>query len=90
MIKAAGISLKNDCDLISEKFLNFMETVLEFEGEKLFITVNMRSYVEDSEMEAFIKTVTSHRYDLIMLENISYPKLENEIRYTIDSDLCEF
>ena len=67
-----------------------METVLEFEGEKLFITVNMRSYVEDSEMEAFIKTVTSHRYDLIMLENISYPKLENEIRYTIDSDLCEF
>lgn len=67
-----------------------MELVREFDRDKLFFTVNLRSYIDDDEAELFMKTVIDHDFKIVMIENKEYNKLKHELRMTIDADLCEF
>ena len=90
VIKSAGIEIVDDYDSIAEKVIDYMELVREFDCNKLFITVNMRSYIDDHDAELFMKTCIDHEYSLLMIENTEYKRLPFEKRITIDSDLCEF
>ena len=90
LLKAVGIELADDYDSIPEKIIDYMELVREFDKDKLFITVNMRSYFTDDTMQFFCDTVISHKFRLLMIENFSYPILEKEKRITIDKDICIF
>ena len=66
------------------------ELVREFDRDKLFVTVNMRTFFADGIMERFLETVRSHEFHVLMLESQSYARLAPEKRITIDADLCEF
>lgn len=93
ILKAVGIEIKNDYtnamgDL--ERIIDYMEFVREFDRDKLFITVNLRSFYSDEGTESFIRTCVAHGYKLLMLESQSRSKLPHESRITIDNNLCEF
>lgn len=93
LMKAAGIELRNSYEGVlgdAEKILDYMELVREFDHDKLFITLNMRSFFEDDVIESFLKTAISHEYKILMIENKAYNVLLQEKRFTIDEDLCEF
>lgn len=90
VLKSVGIEVHDDSVSLAEKLLNYMELVREFDREKVFFTVNFRSFVDEKTAGQFIQTAVSHKYRVLMLESHSYPILQNEIRYTVDSDLCEF
>ena len=66
-----------------------MELVTEFDRRKLYLTVNLRSYISDNEAYEFMKTVLNHGYNVIMLESSEHTHLDEELRYIIDADLCE-
>ena len=66
-----------------------MELITEFDRKKLFLTINMRSFVPDDEMERFAETAIMHGYDIIAVESCAYKMLRNERRLIIDEDLCE-
>lgn len=89
LIKSAGVILRDEYDSIAEKIIDYMELVTEFERRKLFITVNMRGFVSDIQTELFSKTVLSHGYSVLMVENHEYSRLPDERRVVIDVDLCE-
>lgn len=93
LIRAIGIEINNDYEGESgdaERIIDYMELVREFDRDKMFITVNMRSYFSDGVIENFMKTAASHGYKVLMIESKSYPLLAYEKRLTIDEDLCEF
>ena len=93
LLKAVGIVLREEYEGERgemEKVLDYMELVREFDGEKLFITVNMRDWFSDEIVEAFMKTVMAHEYKVLMIESCAHSRLEEEQRVTIDRDLCEF
>lgn len=93
LLKSVGIELRDEYEGDRgevEKILDYMELVREFDRNKLFITVNMRSFFDDEIIAEFMKTVISHEYCVLMLESQAYPKLAFEKRVTIDADLCEF
>ncbi len=90
IIKAAGIEIDDGGGTLCEKVIDYMSLVREFDCEKLFITVNMRSYVTDDDAELFMKTVLDHEYNILMIENRDYRRLTYEKRVTVDADLCEF
>lgn len=90
LIKSAGIEIVDDSETLAERILNYMALSREFEGNKLFFTVNLRSFVDDDDMNEFMKCVLMHQYDVIMFENCSYPLCGYEKRFTVDSDLCCF
>ena len=93
IIKSVGIELRDEYDHISgdlEKLVDYMELVREFDRDKLFITVNLRTFFDDQTTELFMRTCIDHEYKLLMLESQAYTKLKCENRTIIDKDLCEF
>lgn len=87
-IKASGIEICDDYDNLGEKIIDYIQLVTEFIGEKLFIIVNLRSYISDQDAELFMKTCLSHRFDILMIETFEHPKFDLEKRIIIDADFC--
>ena len=89
LIKAVTPEVRGEGNTIAERTLDYMELVEEFDRPRLFFTLNMRSYVNDEEMERFAKTAISHGYQIIGIESSVHPMLTVERRTIIDADLCE-
>lgn len=89
VIKSASVQLLDDYSSLPEKILDYMQIVAELDRKKMFFTVNLRSYITDTEAELFMKSAVSHGFELIMLESTAYSKCEYENRLIIDADLCE-
>ena len=90
ILKGIGISLRDDYADPLERLIDFMELVREFDRDKLFVLVGLRSFFSDVQVEVFLKTVLDHGYRVLLLDCISREKLSCEKRLTIDNDLCEF
>lgn len=88
IIKSSGMEIVDDYSSLPEKLLDYFEMVREFERNKLFFTVNLRSFLSDKEAEAFFRSVVMHEFSVIMFENKDYPKSKWEKRLILDADLC--
>lgn len=93
LLKGIGIEIQDDYQGVrgdAERVVDYMELVREFDRDKLFIMVNMRSFFPDDVVEEFMATVVAHEYKVLMIESQSRSLLKWEERETIDVDLCEF
>ena len=90
LLKGIGISLRDDYEDPLERLLDFMELVREFDRDKLFVLVGLRSFFADDRTELFLKSVLDHGYRVLLLDSVAREKLNHEKRLTIDIDLCEF
>lgn len=79
LIKSVGVSLKEEYESLAEKIIDYMELVNSLERKKLYILINLRSYISDEEMIYFIETVLQHKFDVIIIESAERPILEGEI-----------
>ncbi len=89
LLKMVGLQIHEEMGNSLDKIIDYMELVREFEKDKLFIFVNMRSYYSDEQMEAFVQTVISHKYKILLLDASEHCRLRDEKRVIIDADLCE-
>lgn len=90
MLKAVGISVRDEYDDPLERLIDYMELVREFDKEKLFVFVNLRSCFSESEISWFFATAQNHGYRILLLDAKAEQKNGYEHRITIDKDLCEF
>ena len=90
LLKGVGLCLSDEYDDPLERVIDYMELIREFDRDKLFVFVNMRSFFEDDHIERFLKTVSDHGYNVLLMDRICGPKYYLEDRITIDKDLCEF
>lgn len=89
ILKAAGIRIISDYDKLTEILYSYMQLVREFDNEKVFVFVNLRSFVKIEELQLFADTVLSHGYRVLLIDNFGYPSLSVEKRLIVDKDLCE-
>ncbi len=89
IIKSASPELRDDYSSLPEKMLDYFELVYEFDHRKIFVTVNLRSFISDDEFDLFAQSVITHGVDIIMLENVERRKSKYEYRHIIDADLCQ-
>ena len=90
ILKAAGIVVVDTYERLVDRIYAYMELVREFEGDKLFIFVNLSSFVEAKQLQEFADTVTGHAYRVLLIDSHDFKRLEKENRLIVDSDLCEF
>ena len=90
ILRAFGPEIDMSSKSPLEKIFNYMELVREFERDKLFVMINMRTFFSDEDMEIFSQTACLHDFKVLLLESTSFSRLKNIKRYTIDEDLCEF
>ena len=56
---------------------------------RLFVFVNLRSYLTDEQMQELIKEVIYQEIQALFIENQERACLEGGMRYIIDKDYCE-
>ncbi len=89
LLKCAGVTIRDDYEDPLERLFDYMELVREFEKDRIFILLNLRSYYADADVEAFLGALVDHEYQAFLLDNVDRQKLPYEERTTIDDDLCE-
>ena len=57
ILKAIDFKFKENYVSISEKIIDYMLLIREFENDKCFILVNIRNYIEDNVIDDFYKTI---------------------------------
>lgn len=88
LIKAAGPEFADEYETLGEKLIDYIELVEEYDKKKLFVLVNLHSFISQDEMEAFLETIIMRGYQLVLLENKEYPLTKYESRFIVDADLC--
>ncbi len=83
------MELCEDYASLGEKLIDYMELAVEYLQKKLFVFVNLRSYISDREAQLFLDTVRQHKYHIILVESHESIKLKGEKRYIIDAAYCE-
>ncbi len=89
VIKASGVEIADDHTCLSEKLLDYFELVRTYDREKVFILLNLRSFMGVEETQRFIEEILQKRFQVLFLESSEWPMLEHEKRYLIDESLCE-
>ena len=89
LLKSVGMRVIIDYNKLVERLFAYMDLVRRFEGEKLFLLVNLRSFVSLEDMALFMQTAVAHGLRVLLVDNQAYPLLPLERRRIIDSDLCE-
>ncbi len=49
--------------------MDYFELVQEYDGKKLFILVNLRSYLLDAEMNLFLQNIVERDIQILILES---------------------
>ena len=88
LIKSSGVELDNSYESLGEKLLDYFELVEVYERKKLFILVNLRSYLSETEMAQFVKSVIAHQYEILLVDAVDFPVLKGEQRHIVDADQC--
>ncbi len=88
LIKASGIHIEDVYDNLGEQLLDYFELVHEYDAKKLFVLVNLRSYMTDDDMNMFLEDVIARQIQILLLESGERNLLNFEKRYIVDKDLC--
>ena len=88
ILKAFDLRFDDNDMSLSEKLLEYMISSNEFKAKKLFIVINLRSYLTDNQAEQLFKSVLLKKLQLICIESAEHKRLGNEEVIIIDNDMC--
>lgn len=90
LLKAAELTVVDEYSRLVDRIYAYMELIREFEGDKLFIFVNLSSYIRKEQLQEFVNTVVGHSFRVLLIDSHNFERLEQENRLIVDCDLCEF
>jgi len=76
-------------DSLLEKMCDYMDTCREYLGIRLFIFVNLKSFITGSELYQLYDHSRYNKHILLLIENRQSETIESESVRMIDEDLCE-
>jgi CRISPR-associated protein Csn2 len=88
LIKAVNARFSAEYDTLCEALFEYCVNVIDLEGNKLFVFLNLRCMVTDEEFSIFSKTITDHKVYALFLENTDRKLVEVEKKTIVDNDLC--
>lgn len=74
---------------LAEQLIDYMQITNDLLGEKIYVIINLRSFLDDFETELFYQTILAKKHHVLLLESSSHKPLLYENRIIIDEDLCE-
>lgn len=74
---------------LAEKLLTYMELCQKYTQKKLFITVNLRACLSDTETKCLYRDIIYRKLNLLSVECVGSTKLACEQRKILDIDMCE-
>lgn len=90
IFKCFDLKFSCNSERLSDKLINYLTNSFELDGRRLFVTVGLLNYLGAEEANLFFRTVTSHKFTLLMFENCSDLSGELVNKMTVDKDYCIF
>lgn len=87
--KAISIHIVGDEDDFVELLTDYVSMMAELANIKLFIFVNLRSFISDADLWRLKHNLDNHQINILMLESTSREPLHDVSRAVVDSDECE-
>ena len=89
IFKAAGIKHEIIEEDYLERLIRYMKVVSQVLGIKIITFINLRSYLNDVQMEQLLKDAIYQEIQILLVENQERTCLKDTFRYIIDNDKCE-
>ena len=89
VFKALGVKMEGGEYNFTEKLVQYMKIMAELMGKKVLVFVNIRSYLENEQIQELIKNAVYNEISLLFIENIQRYFSKTENYYIIDKDGCE-
>ena len=90
ILKAAEVTVADEYSRLVDRIYAYMELIREFEGDKLFIFVNLSSFIKNEQLQEFVNTVVGHSFRVLLIDSHDFERLEQENHLIVDCDFCEF
>ncbi len=88
ILKGIGVSVYNEYDDLANQLSDYMDLVNAYEIEKMFVLVNLRSYLDDESMQALISCIKQRGHHVLLIEAFEREKLHFVTRTIVDKSLC--
>lgn len=88
LFKSVNLRFADTGETLSEKLIDYMTNIRELEGDKIFVYVNLLTFIGNETRELFFRTVTDHRFTVLLLEGNGIDVSEKVNQLIVDNDLC--
>ena len=89
LLKALGVRHEEIEDSFFERIVRYIKIAADVLKTKLFVFVNIRSFLSDIQMMELVKEISYQDIKVLFIENQERDCLEGGFRYIIDKDGCE-
>ena len=89
LLKAVGVSHEEIEEDFFERLVRYVKISVEVLSTKIFVFVNIRSYLTDYQVQALVKEIQYQEAKIILMESQEKGCLKGGMRYIIDRDGCE-
>lgn len=89
LAKAVNMHIISDDDDFVEVLTDYCAMMAELAGIKVFVLMNLRSLINNDELERFHHNLDNHQIDVLIIESHDYGKDKSIPRILIDEDRCE-
>lgn len=89
IFKAVGIKHEIIEENYFENLIRYVKIVSSVLGIKIMTFVNLRSYLDDVQLESLLKEANYQEIQILLIENQQRACLKDTFCYIIDSDQCE-
>ena len=88
LFRYMGISFAKSESLL-ETLQDYVDVCSEYRGIRLFIFVNLKSYLSDQDVFELYRHLIYTKKNVLLIEHTESKYIEGEVVRVIDSDLCE-
>lgn len=89
LLKVMDVKLEDMEEEFFERLCSYIRSAVDVLRIKLFVFVNLRSYLTDEQMQKLIQEIMYQEAQALFIENQERACLEGGMRYIIDKDRCE-
>ena len=83
------VKTEDSTEKFFERLVCYIKNAIEVLSVKVFVFINLRSYLTDNQMQELIQEITYQEVHALFIENQERTCLKGGIRYIIDKDGCE-
>ena len=83
------VKIEDSTGKFFERLVCYIKNAIEVLSVKVFVFINLRSYLTDNQMQELIQEITYQEVHALFIENQERTCLKGGIRYIIDKDGCE-
>lgn len=89
IFKALGVKVANYSENYWETLNQYVLLMAGLFKKKLLVLVNIRSYIDNQQLEQLVKNARYNEINLLLIENMQRDFAKGMVRYIIDCDGCE-